>query len=112
MQDEFKNLKVAKVGDRQPAKIVQVDFGKAEEYRNDAYFEGLDNEEEARNAPSVRVTAENGAELVMAMPLGEYVSPKSKLGMYFRTYGGFPEVGQQVTTKVSESGYLEIVLEI
>ena len=45
------------------------------------------------------------------LPASKVVPPKSKLGLWKRTYGDYPTVGQKVVTKVDENGYQRVVLE-
>jgi hypothetical protein len=108
------NKLTEKASVQENATIQSIEEGTAGEMRPDSYwskFEG-DKQElaEAKKAPVIRVTASNGAALVISLPKNGVVHPKSTLARFKKTYKKYPEQGMQVTTIPDENGFQRIML--
>lgn len=112
---DFKEYSEVKAGERSETKVSEVIEGTQEEFRTPKYFENVEgsNEEieKLKKAPAINVVTENGASLVINLPATKIISPKSNLGLWKKTYGDFPSVGQKVTAKTDDNGFQRIVLE-
>jgi len=112
---DWSNYQEVKAGEKASTKVAEVKQGKQEEFRTEKYFDNIEGSREEidkiKASSAILVKCENGAEMVINLPASKVISPKSKLGMWKRTYNAFPTVGQEVTTKVDENGFQRIVLE-
>lgn len=115
MTVDWSEYNEVKAGEKQDTKVSEVKTGKQAEFRSDKYFDNIEGSKEEiekiRDSPALLVKCENGAETVINLPPSKVISPKSKLGMWKKTYGEFPTAGQQVTTKVDDNGFQRVVLE-
>lgn len=104
-----------KEGEKDATKISEINEGTQADFRPESYFENFEDKKkvkEARAQPAIQVLCENGAQTVFTLPAnGGKIHPKSNLALFKKTYGGFPEVGMEVTTKVDENGFQRVVLE-
>ena len=85
-------------------------------FRSEKYFENITDAspeqiDEIKKSDAIQVLTDNGAELVINLPVSNRISPRSKLALYKKTYGDFPKVNQKVTTKTDDNGFFRIVLE-
>jgi hypothetical protein len=112
---DWKQYNEVKAGEKSKTKVTEIIEGKQEDFRSDAYYDKVEASKEElekmKISPAINIKCENGADLVINVPASKTINPKSKLGMWKRTYGDYPEVGQEVTTKVDENGFQRIVLE-
>ena len=110
--DEYEDIKP---GEKVETTVTEVKEGTQDEFRTDNYWAKVEdtpeNIEKMKKAPAIEVTTGNGASMVINLPAGKRVSPKSNLGCWKATYGDYPTKDQKVTTKVDDNGFNRIVLE-
>lgn len=115
MTMNWSDYQEVKAGEKSDTKVSEVKEGKQSDFRSDAYFDNIEGSKEEidkiKESSAILVKCENGAEMVINLPASKVISPKSKLGMWKRTYNDFPIIGQEVTTKVDENGFQRVVLE-
>ena len=115
MTIDWSGYQEVKAGEKSKTKVSEVLTGKQKEFRTEKYFDNIEGSREEidkiKEMPAILVKCENGAEVVINLPTSKVISPKSKLGMWKRTYNEYPTVGQEVVTKVDENGFQRIVLE-
>jgi len=113
---DWKQYNELKAGEKAETKVKEVKEGKQSDFRSEKYFENIEGSaeqiEKIKNGSAIEVVCENGASLVINLPDSKVISPKSKLGAWKKTYGDFPSVGQEVTSKTDENGFQRIVLEM
>jgi len=115
--DEYKpeELKEMSVGEKKVTVITEIKQGTMGDLVTDGYWVNTklkdDQIPEAKLKRAIEVIAANGATKVIALPPGDEVNPKSNLGAWKKTYGDYPKVGQEISTKVDENGFNNIVLE-
>ena len=113
---DFSKYEEVKAGARQQTKVASVTEGTQEDFRSERYWEHIedtpDNIAKMKVQPAIEVKTYNGASMVLNMPLANLISPKSNLAAWKRTYGAYPFVGQEVSTKVDEKGFNRVVLEV
>lgn len=120
---DYKKYKEAKPGIREETTVKSLKEGKQEDFRMDGYWENVkqkNNESDedfaqrvtdAKKSPALNVVCANGANMVINLPSGETISPRSNLAKWKNTYGDYPQEGQKVTTKTDENGFPKVVLE-
>lgn len=104
-----------KPGEKENTVVDNITPGKQKDFRTDAYWEKVESTKEdiekMKETAAVLVETKNGATIVINLPPGKKVSPKSNLSAWKRTYSKYPFIGQEVVTKVDENGFNRIVLE-
>ena len=63
-----------------------------------------------KDQPAIELKTQSGAKLMIALPPGNTVHPKSKLGQFIKKYGSPPKVGMEVTSTPNADGWYRIVL--
>lgn len=104
-------LKEAQVGVKTRTKITEIKEGTQEELRHPKYWEGAKDAEKFKKLKAIHVFTENGANMIINLPLDNSVKKKSNLAKWKRTYGSYPDLGQEIDTRTDENGYPQIVLE-
>lgn len=115
---DFSKFKEMKTGVKAKTKVKEILEGKMEDFKDDAYFDAMENvskdeKKAAKEAAAINVIAENGASIQIRLPKGGNmeVHPKSTLASWKRTYKEYPAVGQEINTETDQSGFGKIVLE-
>jgi hypothetical protein len=108
-------LSEVQVGARQTTKITAIKEGTKADFYGDEYWAAIKEDkasiEAQKKQPALEVATENGATVVIAIPANKVVNPKSNLALWKKTYGKYPEVGQQINTKTDENGFQKVVIE-
>jgi len=106
---KMKMLDLPKMGEIVKAKITDIEVGTKSQYF------GLDNVKEGQEGEAcIKVTFEYNKMLgnkIFSMPesLSE-IHPKSTLGKFFKTYGSFPELGQEINIKINDKGFFDVII--
>jgi hypothetical protein len=111
---EWDSYKEVKAGEKEKTEIIQINEGKASDYRTNAYWDKVEdkaNLQAQKDAPAIEIITKNGARMVINLPVGDTIFPASNLGLFKKTYGEYPAEGLKVTTKVDENGFKKIILE-
>ena len=115
--DQYKpdELKEMKVGEKSSTVVTEIKDGSMGEFMSDGYWANTkieaDKIPEAKLKRAIEVETANGAKMVISLPPGDEVNPKSNLGLWKKTYGDYPKKGQNVSTKIDDNGFNKIVLE-
>ena len=113
---ELEGYEEQKVGEIEKTKITGIVAGRNDELRPSQYFDiaakGTSKEEleKVKAQRAIEITCENSADLVISLPDGKSVHPKSKLAGFKRAYGKYPAVGMEVQTMRDENGYWRVIL--
>lgn len=104
-----------KIGEKEKTIVASVSEGVQSDFRTEKYWEATNltkqQIEDAKKQKAIEVRTNNGASLILNMPQGLKVHPKSTLAKFKKTYGKYPEEGMAVETKIDENGFSRIVLE-
>ena len=112
---DFSKYEEAKVGAVSKTTISAISEGKGKDFRTEGYWENTNLTKQqigdAKEQPAIEIKTENGASMVMNMPKGKVIHPKSTLAKFKKTYGAYPSEGLSVDTKLDENGFNRIVIE-
>ena len=120
MADKYQpdKFEAIKVGEKADTTVVLIEEGIQEDFRSEKYWEAIlekGETQESVNAvktrQAIKVSTENGADMVLNLPENNIVNPASNFALWKKTYGDYPKQDQKVTTKTDESGFNRIVLE-
>lgn len=103
------------VGTKEQTTIATILNGTQDQFRGTGYWEHTkltpSQIESAKKESAIEIQTMNGAKMVIRLPENNRVNPKSGLGLFKKTYGSYPTVGQKVDTKIDENGFNRIVIE-
>lgn len=111
---DFGEYSEIKEGEKENTQVTEIIQGKGKDFFTEEYFENFkekDKVETTKNQNAIKVVMANGAEKIIMLPGDKKISPRSNLGLWKKTYGEYPKVGQNVTTRVDANGYRQVVLE-
>lgn len=111
-------FEAVKVGEKSETTVVLIEEGTQDSFRSEKYWEAIlekgetpDSVEAMKVRPAIKVSTENGADMVLNLPENNIVNPASNFALWKKTYGDYPAQEQKVTTKTDEQGFNRIVLE-
>ena len=111
---DFTQYEEMKEGTKEETTVTKMNEGIQEDFRTDKYWESFEDKskiKEAKKQPCLELETENGSRMVMTLPSGKAIHPKSNLAKFKKTYGKYPEIGMKVTTKLDENGFQRVVIE-
>lgn len=112
---EYQNYNEMKVGDMSETTIKLIREGTQDEFRGMKYWEASELSkseiQEAKKQKAIEIICANDAKMVIALPDGLNLHPKTSLARYKATYGHYPQEGDKVKTMMDKNGFNRIVLQ-
>ncbi len=112
---DFDQYSEMKLDEKEKTRITEINEGTQNDFRTENYWSATNLTKQqiadAKKTQCIEIKTENGASMVINMPSGKTIHPKSTLAKFKRTYGKFPAAGMEVDTKTDENGFHRIVVE-
>lgn len=112
---DWTQFKETKVGEKTKTSVIEIHEGIEEDFRSPNFWEKIDATkdeiERLKKTAAIEILTANGARMVIRLPADDKIRPNSNIALWKKTYGDYPEEGQDVYTKTDENGFERVVLE-
>lgn len=112
---DYAKYKEVSIGEKEKVEIKEIKEGTQGDFRPEEYWANTDLSKseiaDAKAKQAIEIVTSNNSRMVINLPTSEMIHPKSTLAKFKKTYGKYPEEGQEVETKLDQNGFNRLVLE-